>query len=160
MLTLYGNLESGNVYKVRQLLAQLGIAHRRVDVAQFPGEPRTAKFPAQPDRQGSDSSFRRRACALGIRRDPVLPRQWYIVPAERILGHGECAALDVFRAYSHEPYVAVNGYILRRAPEEERARLIGRVPDNHERGQHALSVMEQHLRANDWFVLTATRSPI
>ena len=84
MLTLYGNLESGNVYKVRQLLAQLGIAHRRVDVAQFPGEPRTAKFPAQPDRQGSDSSFRRRACALGIRRDPVLPRQWYIVPAERI----------------------------------------------------------------------------
>src|SRR6266481_2666640 len=79
---------------------------------------------------------------------------------QRILGHGECAALDVFRAYSHEPYVAVNGYILRRAPEEERARLIGRVPDKHERGQHALSVMEQHLRANDWFVLTATRSPI
>jgi hypothetical protein len=24
MLTLYGNLESGNVYKVRRLLAQLG----------------------------------------------------------------------------------------------------------------------------------------
>jgi glutathione S-transferase len=54
----------------------------------------------------------------------------------------------------------VNGYILRRAPEEERARLIGRVPDNHERGQHALSVMEQHLRANDWFVLTATIADI
>ena len=46
----------------------------------------------------------------------------------------------------------MNGYILRRAPEEERARLIGRVPDNHERGQHTLSVMEQHFRANDWFV--------
>ena len=33
MLSLYGNLESGNVYKVRRLSAQLGIAHRRVDVA-------------------------------------------------------------------------------------------------------------------------------
>ena len=73
-------------------------------------------------------------------------------------GGSEAAEIDPWA--SHEPYVAVNGYILRRAPEEERARLIGRVPDNHERGQHALAVMEQHLRANDWFVLTATRSPI
>jgi glutathione S-transferase len=33
MLTLYGDLDSGNVYKVRLLLAQLGIAYRRVDEA-------------------------------------------------------------------------------------------------------------------------------
>jgi hypothetical protein len=31
MLTLYGDLDSGNVYKVRLLLAQLGTAYRRVD---------------------------------------------------------------------------------------------------------------------------------
>ena len=34
MLTLYGDVDSGNVYKVRLLLAQLGIAYRRVDTTQ------------------------------------------------------------------------------------------------------------------------------
>src|SRR6266571_9195137 len=46
MLTLYGNLDSGNVYKVRLLLAHLAIPHRRVDVSQVRGEPATAAFRA------------------------------------------------------------------------------------------------------------------
>jgi hypothetical protein len=46
MLTLYGDLDSGNVYKVRLLLAQLGIAYRRVDVTQNRGETTTAEFRA------------------------------------------------------------------------------------------------------------------
>lgn len=46
MLTLYGKLESGNVYKVRLLLAQLGIAHRRIDVTQGRGEPMSTEFRA------------------------------------------------------------------------------------------------------------------
>ena len=33
MLTLFGNLESGNVHKVQMLLHRLAIAYRRVDVA-------------------------------------------------------------------------------------------------------------------------------
>ena len=46
MLTLYGDLDSGNVYKVRLLLAQLGISYRRVDTTQNRGEPATAAFRA------------------------------------------------------------------------------------------------------------------
>ena len=46
MLTLYGDLDSGNVYKVRLLLAQLGIAYRRVDTTQNRGEPASAVFRA------------------------------------------------------------------------------------------------------------------
>ena len=46
MLTLYGDLASGNVYKVRLLLAQLGIAYHRVDTTQNRGEPATAEFRA------------------------------------------------------------------------------------------------------------------
>ena len=46
MLTLYGNLDSGNVYKVRLLLAQLGIPHRRVEVSQVEGDPMSAEFRA------------------------------------------------------------------------------------------------------------------
>src|SRR3984957_9873204 len=46
MPTLYGDLDSGNVYKVRLLLAQRGIAYRRVDTTQNRGEPATAAFRA------------------------------------------------------------------------------------------------------------------
>jgi len=46
MLTLYGDLDSGNVYKVRLLLAQLGIPYRRVDTTQNRGEPATLEFRA------------------------------------------------------------------------------------------------------------------
>ena len=46
MLTLWGNLESGNVYKVRLLWSWLGLRHRRIDVDQTRGEPATAAFRA------------------------------------------------------------------------------------------------------------------
>ena len=46
LLTLYGDLDSGNVYKVRLVLAQLAIAYRRVDTTQNRGETSTAEFRA------------------------------------------------------------------------------------------------------------------
>src|SRR5215469_9783434 len=46
MLTLYGDLDSGNVYKVRLLLAQLGIPYRRVDTTQNRGDTVTREFRA------------------------------------------------------------------------------------------------------------------
>ncbi len=46
MLTLYGFLRSGNVYKVRLLLAQLGIPHRRIDVSQLTADTARAEFRA------------------------------------------------------------------------------------------------------------------
>ena len=59
MLTLYGDLDSGNVYKVRLLLAQLGVTYRRVDTTQNRGEPRDRGIPRdQPDRQDPDARIR------------------------------------------------------------------------------------------------------
>jgi glutathione S-transferase len=46
VITLYGFLPSGNVYKVRLLLAQLGIPHRRVEVSQLTGDTATREFRA------------------------------------------------------------------------------------------------------------------
>jgi glutathione S-transferase len=46
MLTLYGFLRSGNVYKVRLLLAQLGIPHRRVEVSQLTDDTARPAFRA------------------------------------------------------------------------------------------------------------------
>ena len=46
MLTLYGDLDSGNVYKVRLILAHHGVAHRRVNTTQNRGEPQSPEFRA------------------------------------------------------------------------------------------------------------------
>ena len=46
MLTLYGNLESGNVYKVRLILALTNRPYRAVDVSQVRGDPTTPAFRA------------------------------------------------------------------------------------------------------------------
>lgn len=44
MLTLFGNLDSGNVHKVQMILARIGEPYRRVDVAQTRNEPRDEHF--------------------------------------------------------------------------------------------------------------------
>jgi glutathione S-transferase len=151
MLTLYGNLESGNVYKVRLALALLGIAHRRVDVAQVRGEPRSPAFRAinpigkvpaivlDDGRVLSESGAILFYLAQGTRLWPTDP--WDQAAVLRWM---------FFEQYSHEPFIAVNRYILRYATDAERARLIARVPDNHVRGNYALDALEQHLAGADW----------
>ena len=44
MLTLFGNIDSGNVHKVQMIFSRLGLPFRRVDVRQDQGEPRDARF--------------------------------------------------------------------------------------------------------------------
>ena len=44
MLTLFGNVDSGNVHKVQMILSRLGVPFRRVDVRQVRGQPRGARF--------------------------------------------------------------------------------------------------------------------
>src|SRR5258708_966605 len=135
MLTLYGNLDSGNVYKVRLLMAQLDIAHRRIDVAQVRGEPASREFRAinpigkvpairfEDGRVLSESGAILYMLARGTAFFPDDP--W---PAAQVL------RWMFFEQYSHEPYIAVNRYILRYAPDAERPRLIDRVPANKVRG--------------------------
>jgi glutathione S-transferase len=151
MLTLYGNLESGNVYKVRLLLAQLGIAHRRIDVAQVRGEPMSAEFRA--------INPAGKVPAVRFEDGRVLSESGAILYC---FAHGSTFWPDdhweaaqvlrwmFFEQYSHEPAIAVNRYILRYLASDERARVMDRVPENHRRGAHALAVMEQHVAVHDW----------
>jgi len=44
MITLFGNLESGNVHKAKMILRRVGLPFRRVDVSQARGEPRRPEF--------------------------------------------------------------------------------------------------------------------
>ena len=90
---------SGNVYKVRLLLAQLGIAYRRVDTTQSRGEPQSPKFRAlNPIGKIPTVVLDDGRMLSEFRRDPVLLRADFAVLAEGRLGAGAGAALDVFRA--------------------------------------------------------------
>ena len=112
MLTLYGFLRSGNVYKVRLLLAQLGIAHRRVEVSQLTADTARPEFRAinpigkvptlvfDDGRMLSESGAILHYLAAGTRFWPE--NRWQQAQVLRWM---------FFEQYSHEPAIAVNRFL-------------------------------------------------
>jgi glutathione S-transferase len=151
MLHLYDNLDSGNGYKVRLLLAQQGTPYRWTALDIFHGASRTPEFLARnpngrvPTLQLEDGSFLAESNAI----------LWYLaedtpfVPPGR---GGRARALQwmFFEQYSHEPYVATPRYILRHLPADSPRR--AELPDRLARGRQALAVMERHLASQPFFV--------
>ena len=150
MLRLYDYFESGNAYKVRLLLCQLGLPFERVEVDILRGETRRPEFLALnpnhrvplvewPDgRRLAESNAILFHLAEG---SPYLPEDSW----ER----AQVLQWLFFEQYSHEPCIAVVRFwhfagLLERNREAFGAKLEG--------GYHALSVMERHLRVRDFFV--------
>lgn len=150
MLTLYGSLESGNVYKVRLLLAQLDIPHRRIDVDQVRGEPSSESFRAinpigkVPALRLEDGRVLSESGAILI----------YLAQGSTFWPDDAWQQAQVlrwmfFEQYSHEPYIAVNRYLLRFSMDPEAA--AKRIAANAVKGKQALETMERHLREHEWF---------
>jgi glutathione S-transferase len=151
MLTLYGDLDSGNVYKVRLLLAQFGIAYRRVDTTQNRGETRTPGFLAInpigkiPTVVFDDGRMLSESGAI----------LFYFAQASRFWPRDDWDQAQImrwmfFEQYSHEPYIAVNRHRKLHLPAAEQAALAGRMEANHARGVQAFDVMERQLGGADW----------
>jgi glutathione S-transferase len=149
MLTLYGFLRSGNVYKVRLLLAQLGIPHRRVEVSQLADDTARPAFRAinpigkvptvvfDDGRMLSESGAILHYLAAGTRFWPADP--W---PQAQVL------RWMFFEQYSHEPAIAVNRFLRVYTGPDDRT---SQIEANHRRGMRALAVMDAHLGRHDWF---------
>ena len=84
-MRLYDFLSSGNGYKVRLLLTQLGHPVRADrDEHRRAGETRTPEFLAQePERTHPGAGAGRRHVPCRVERDPLLPCRRHAVPAER-----------------------------------------------------------------------------
>ncbi|MGE0768624.1 MAG: glutathione S-transferase family protein [Hyphomicrobiaceae bacterium] len=149
MLTLFGNLDSGNVHKVQMILHARNIPFRRVDVRQDRGQPRDPHFralnpmgkvPAVLFGDGdvlSDSG----ALLFHFADDTGL---WPPVRREQ----ADVLRWMFFEQYNHEPALAVLRYLKRfAAPEDVDAR---RIADLVDRSRFALGVMEQQLETKDW----------
>jgi glutathione S-transferase len=150
MFTVYGMADSGNCYKVKLALEQLGKPYRWVEVDSSKGGTQTREFLARnpngkvPTLQLEDGSYLPESNAI----------LWYLaegtplLPEDR-LGHARALQWMFFEQYSHEPYIAVARFILRYLPADHPRR--AELPRLAERGRHALGVMEQHLAQEPFF---------
>jgi glutathione S-transferase len=150
MFTVYGMADSGNCYKVKLALEQLGKPYRWVEVDSSKGGTQTREFLARnpngkvPTLQLEDGGYLPESNAI----------LWYLaegtplLPEDR-LGHAHALQWMFFEQYSHEPCIAVARFILRYLPADHPRR--AELPRLAERGRHALGVMEQHLAKESYF---------
>jgi glutathione S-transferase len=150
MIRLYDFWESGNAYKVRLLLSQLGIPFETVDINILKGETRTAGYVQKnpnhkvplvewPDgRTLAESNAILFYFAQGTKYLPEDP--WLRAQALQWM---------FFEQYSHEPCVAVvrfwhfSGQLEKNRPF---------LTEKMEQGYHALGVMESRLSDRPYFV--------
>lgn len=151
MPTLYDYLDSGNGYKCRLLLAQLGLPYTYVECDIMKGETRTPDFLKRnpngriPTLQLDDGTYLAESNAILCYLADGTP-YW---PAER-LAKAQVLQWLFFEQYSHEPYVATPRFILRHFGREHPR--MAEMPARLEKGRDALQVMETHLQKNDFFV--------
>ncbi len=149
-MRLYDFHESGNGYKVRLLLNQLGIPHERIELDILKGETRTPEFLAMnpngriPLLELDDGSRLAESNAILF----YLARGTDFLPEDR-LAQAQVLQWMFFEQYSHEPYIAVVRFWCFSGQAEA---MKDEIPARMERGYQALGVMEGHLAEQDFFV--------
>ena len=153
-LRLHDYLPSGNGYKVRLLLTQLGIPFERIEYDIDWGETRTPAFLENVNANG-------RVPVLETEEGEFLPESnailFYLsggtpLLPDDCLGRARALQWMFFEQYSHEPNIAVARAWLHvfdtEMTEERRTALEAK----RKLGYDALGVMEKHLEGNDFFV--------
>jgi glutathione S-transferase len=152
MLTLYDFMGSGNGYKVRLLLAQLGLPYQLVECDILKGETRTPDFLAR-NPNGRVPTLRLEDGMYLAESGAIL---WYLAegtklaPSDR-LARGQTLQWMFFEQYSHEPYIAVVRFWRHFMSELSPLQQLD-LPERLKKGYAALDVMEQHLATRPFFV--------
>ena len=150
-LVLYDNPMSGNCYKVRLLLAHLGLSYERVDVDVVVRDNREAllgdKNPAGriPVLQLEDGRYMAESNAI----------LWFLADGTKYLPEAPIDRAHVlqwmfFEQYSHEPYVAVARYIIHYVGLDDSN--AERLKRRQRQGRRALDAMERHLESREFLV--------
>jgi glutathione S-transferase len=152
MLVLHDFLDSGNGYKVRLVLAHLGIPYRLVEQDILTGQTRTAGFLKKnpngriPTLELEDGTCLAESNAITY----WLARDTRLWPQDK-LEQAQTLQWMFFEQYSHEPYIAVlrawKHVGFGTTPER-----LARVPELEKKGYAALEVMESHLKGKRFFV--------
>lgn len=144
MYKVYGDIKSGNCYKVKLLMSLLDIRHEWVPVDILASETRTAAFLAMnrnakiPVLEVEDGIYLSESNAILN----YLADGTDFLPSAR-LDRARVLQWQFFEQYSHEPYVAVARFIAKYLglPQERRQEYLSK----QEGGHKALRVMEDQL---------------
>lgn len=151
MLRLYDFLPSGNSYKVRLLLTQLGIPFERIELNILQGETRTPEFLSK--------NSNGRIPVLEIAPGKFIAESnailFYLSEGTKFLPNDSWERAKVlqwlfFEQYSHEPYIATSRFwisILGKPQDYQEA-----INQKRQPGYAALNVMEKHLTHHKFFV--------
>ncbi|WP_017318817.1 glutathione S-transferase family protein [Mastigocladopsis repens] len=150
-LRLYDFLPSGNGYKIRLLLTQIGMPFERVEVNITKDESRTPDFLSKnpngkiPVLEVEPGKYLAESNAIMV----YLSEGTEFLPYDRFL-RAQVLQWLFFEQYSHEPYIATSRFwisILGKAKEYHEA-----IEQKREPGYAALRVMEKHLSDRIFFV--------
>jgi glutathione S-transferase len=151
MLRLYDYLDSGNGYKVRLLLTQLGVPFTLIEIDILKGESRTPEFLRKnpngriPVLELENGQFLAESNAILFylaEGSPFLPTDRY----ER----AQVLQWMFFEQYSHEPNIATSRFWLRHLEITSERRIA--LEQKRQLGYAALNVMEKHLAERSFFV--------
>jgi glutathione S-transferase len=152
MIRLYDYLGSGNGYKVRLLLTQLGVPFERIELDIIKGETRTPEFLRKfpngrvPAVELDDARLLFESNAIISYFAEGTP----FMPADRFQ-RGQVLQWLFFEQYSHEPYIAsVRHLVIHPGVQDPRRTILETLM--RPRGYDALGVMEGHLKSREWFV--------
>jgi glutathione S-transferase len=148
---LFDYLDSGNGFKVRLLLGQLGIPYQWTNVDIDKGHTRTPEFL----RRNPNGRIPTLELDDGTNLFESNAIMWYLAEGSRFLpatqlGRAQVLQWMFFEQYSHEPYVATPRYICRHLSADHPRR--AELPARLEKGHAALEVMEGHLATRQFFV--------
>lgn len=144
ILRLYDFLPSGNGYKIRLLLTQMGMPFERVEVNITKGESRRPEFLSKnpngriPVLEVEPGKYLAESNAIMV----YLSEGTEFLPYDRFL-RAQVLQWLFFEQYSHEPYIATSRFwisILGKAQEYHEA-----IEQKREPGYAALRTMEKHL---------------
>lgn len=151
MIRLYDYLPSGNGYKVRLLLTQLGIPFERIELDILKGTTRTPEFLRKnlngriPVVELEDGRFLAESNAILF----YFAEGTSFLPADR-WQRAQALQWMFFEQYSHEPNIATSRFWLRHLEltPERKAALAQKRP----LGYAALDVIEKHVTGRSFFV--------
>ncbi|HEX6011768.1 MAG TPA: glutathione S-transferase family protein [Geminicoccaceae bacterium] len=151
MIRLHDFLSSGNGYKCRLLLHQLGLPFERIELDILKGETRTPEFLAK-NPNGRIPALELEDGTVLAESDAIL---FYLAEGTPFLPEGRLERAQVlqwlfFEQYSHEPFVAVARFIRHLLPEDSPRR--AELPRLEQGGHAALGVMERRLAEHPFLV--------
>jgi glutathione S-transferase len=152
-LRLHDNLSSGNGYKVRLLLAQLGLPFERVEYDIDRGETRTPGFLEKVNADGRVPVLELDDGQLLAESNAIL---YYLAEGTPFLPDGRFEKARVlqwmfFEQYSHEPNIATPRFWTTHRTEMTEERQV-MLEAKRKLGYAALGVLENHLREHAFFV--------